>query len=59
MRYRRNKNTSSDHLVAFVIYLLWKTDFCNTYFLYVVLAFCEIGLLHLGFFFTTGWLAIH
>jgi hypothetical protein len=31
MRYRRNKNTSSViNLVAFVIYLSWKTGHCNT-----------------------------
>lgn len=45
MRYRRSKNTSSDHLVAFVIYPPGKTDIVIHIFLYVVLSACEIGLL--------------
>jgi len=44
MRYRRSKNTSSDHLVAFVIYLPWRTDIVIHIFLYVVLSVCEVGL---------------
>jgi hypothetical protein len=56
MRYRRNENTSSHHLVCSCHLLAVENRHCNTYFSYIVLAVCEIGLLrHLGFLQLVGW----